>query len=87
EYSPGWTVRIDTAQPGAREEVLEAGEPLDVPARSMIVLRAEPEHEIQRTPVDTAQQGEPEHPAATPANPAASAAPSAAGTAGAAGVP
>ncbi|MDN4648563.1 glycogen debranching protein GlgX [Curtobacterium sp. PsM8] len=99
EYSPGWTVRIDTAEPGAREEVLEAGDALDVPARSMIVLRAEPEHEIQRTPVDTtahtaadpssdaAEQSDPDHPAATPANPAASATPSAAGTPGASGVP
>ena len=99
EYSPGWTVRIDTAEPGARDEVLEAGDALDVPARSMIVLRAEPEHEIQRTPVDTtthtaadpssdaAEQSDPDHPAATPANPAASATPSAAGTPGASGVP
>jgi isoamylase len=99
EYSPGWTVRIDTADPGAREEILEAGQALDVPGRSMIVLRAEPEHEIQRTPVDTtthaatgpaavgAAQTDPAHPEATPANPAGSSAPSAAGTSGVSGVP
>ena len=82
EYSPGWTVRIDTAEPGARDEVLEAGTPLDVPARSMIVLRAEPDHEVTVTPVDT-DAARPATPtpqeAVTPANPAGAPAPSAAG--------
>lgn len=80
EYSPGWTVRIDTADPGARDEVLDAGTPLDVPARSMIVLRAEPDHEVTSTPVDAEQDGAPEpdapQDAVTPVNPAGSTAPS-----------
>ncbi|MDF2492563.1 MAG: glycogen debranching enzyme GlgX [Microbacterium sp.] len=80
EYSPGWTVRIDTADPGARDEVLDAGTPLDVPARSMIVLRAEPDHEVTSTPVDAEQDGVPApdapQDAVTPVNPAGSTAPS-----------
>jgi isoamylase len=80
EYSPGWTVRIDTADPGARDEVLEAGHPLDVPARSMIVLRAEPDHEITRTPVDAdADASDDAAVTPTPTNPAGTAAPSATG--------
>jgi len=80
EYSPGWTVRIDTAAPGARDEVLDAGSPLDVPARSMIVLRAEPDHVVTTTPVevqDAAATG-PDAPqdAVSPVNPAGSHAPS-----------
>jgi glycogen operon protein len=79
EYSPGWTVRIDTADPGARDEVIGAGTPLDVPARSMIVLRAEPDHEVTVTPVET-DPARPATPApqdaVTPANPAGSTAPS-----------
>jgi glycogen operon protein len=73
EYSPGWTVRIDTAEPGARETVLDAGTPLDVPARSMIVLRAEPDHEVTTTQVESVEGGR----QSTPTNPAASTAASA----------
>ncbi|MFJ3384232.1 MULTISPECIES: glycogen debranching protein GlgX [unclassified Curtobacterium] len=80
EYAPGWTVRIDTADPGARDEVIDAGTPLDVPARSMIVLRAEPDHEVTVTPVETQTAGAPAprapQDAVTPANPAGSTAPS-----------
>jgi glycogen operon protein len=73
EYSPGWTVRIDTAEPGARETVLDAGTPLDVPARSMIVLRAEPDHEVTTAQVESVEGGR----QSTPTNPAASTAASA----------
>jgi glycogen operon protein len=80
EYSPGWTVRIDTAAPGARDEVLDAGSPLDVPARSMIVLRAEPNHEVKATHVEVQTAGAPapraQQDAVTSVNPAGSTAPS-----------
>ncbi len=93
EYAPGWTVRIDTADPGAREEVLDAGSVLDVPARSMIVLREEPDHEVRTVPVDVSSAGAgsatpPEdatttpapQDAVSPANPAGAPAPSDGGT-------
>jgi isoamylase len=73
EYAHAWTIRIDTADPTEKGDVLEAGAQLDVPARSMLVLRAEPPAEVHTTPVEA--------PSSTTANPAGAPAPSAAGRA------
>ncbi|MFZ7088223.1 glycogen debranching protein GlgX [Curtobacterium sp. RRHDQ10] len=53
EYSPHWMIRIDTADPTEKGDVFDAGALLDVPARSMLVLRAEPPREPSSTPITT----------------------------------
>ncbi|WP_082474018.1 glycogen debranching protein GlgX [Curtobacterium sp. Leaf261] len=76
EYAPHWMIRIDTADPTEKGDVFDAGAPLDVPARSMLVLRAEPPQEPTSTPVDVTTTA----PSAAPTVPATG------GTAAGAGV-
>ncbi|PZF56237.1 glycogen debranching enzyme GlgX [Curtobacterium sp. MCBD17_034] len=66
EYAHAWKIRIDTADPGEKGDIVAAGEPLDVPARSMLVLRAEPPQEPTSTPVSTTTTSAP---TATPTAP------------------
>ncbi|WP_066515380.1 glycogen debranching protein GlgX [Curtobacterium ammoniigenes] len=55
EYAPGWTIRIDTADPTERGDIYAAGAELDVPGRSMLVLRAATHEDLAAsTPSSTA---------------------------------
>jgi isoamylase len=65
EYAHAWKVRIDTADPAEKGDVFTAGSPLDVPARSMLVLRAEPPEEPASTPVSTTTTAPTVHPTAS----------------------
>jgi glycogen operon protein len=66
EYASAWTIRIDTADPGEKGDIMQPGTKLDVPGRSMLVLRAEPDQEPASLPVDSSASTQ-ENPAASPA--------------------